>query len=118
MSSQLSPEYMDARVIAALSKRIGARRGIKGRDLANELFGYGATATDERNVRYSVERLRLQGHHICAQPGTGYHMAETADELDATCEFIYNRAIKGLTQIAAMKKVSVPDLRGQLKLPT
>ena len=77
-----------------------------------------SNAAAERSLRDAVVRLRLDGHHICAHPRDGYYLAETDRELDATCIFLYERAMTSLSQISAMKRVSLPDLRGQLRLPT
>jgi hypothetical protein len=68
-------------------------------------------------VRKAIEELRREGHRICATPETGYFMAANDDELDRTCGFLYARAMTSLTQVAAMKRVALPDLRGQLRLP-
>lgn len=72
----------------------------------------------ERLLRAHVNTLRNEGHHICAHPARGYFIAETAEELTNTCEYLYDRAMTSLQQIAAMRRVSLPDLRGQLKLPS
>lgn len=108
-------------VLGVLGGHIGAERGIKARDLALKVIDrqlLGRTAAVERLVRKHIQELRTEGFHICGTPETGYFLAASADELDRTCAFLYSRAMTTLTQIARMKKVSVPDLRGQLKLPT
>jgi hypothetical protein len=64
-----------------------------------------------------VEEARKAGERICATPEAGYYIAETDAELDRTCAFLYSRAMTSLSQIAAMKRVALPDLRGQLRLP-
>jgi hypothetical protein len=71
-----------------------------------------------RVARQLISELRNEGHHVCAHPSAGYFIAETADELDATCKFLTDRALSSLKQVAAMKRVSMPDLYGQLNLPT
>lgn len=109
---EMSPE----RVLEALAARRGSANGITARDLAFVLTGRLHTA-DERKLRQIVEHLRLKGHAICAHPSFGYHMASSASELDATCEFLFGRAQSSLKRISAMKKVALPDLRGQLGLP-
>ncbi len=106
-----------ANVLAALSRHIGAANGIRGDRLVVEILGE-HDAVAERNLREIVMHLRLDGHHVCATPGDGYFLAETAEELDQTCLFLHDRAMTTLKQIAAMKRISLPDLRGQLHLPT
>ncbi len=108
-------------VLGVLGGHRGEKNGITARALALKLVDRltpGGTGGIERQVRKLIQELRTEGFHICGTPDAGYFMAENADELDRTCAFLYARAMTTLTQIARMKKVSVPDLRGQLKLPT
>jgi hypothetical protein len=44
-------------------------------------------------------------------------LAATEEELNRTCLYLHDRAMTSLRQVAAMKRVSLPDLRGQLRLP-
>lgn len=99
-------------VLAALAAHAGRDAGISAAALAGDL---GITA---RDVRLAVEALRREGHHVCATPKTGYYLAVTEGELIETCQFLYRRALCSLVQVAAMRKVSLPDLAGQLRLPT
>lgn len=107
-----------AELLAALRNHIGRRRGVTASALCREVLGHEPTAGDERCMRHLVEELRRAGHHVCAHPRDGYFLADSPDELDETCAFLYARALASLSQVAAMKRVSVPDLRGQLRLPT
>ena len=105
-----------ALVLDVLGDHLGAASGITARDLVTKICGF-ATGAGERHLRHVVEALRMQGHAICATPEHGYFMAETDAELDASCEFLYGRAMSSLQKICAMKRVAMPDLRGQLRLP-
>lgn len=105
-------------LLAALRAHIGKRHGVTATALCRQILGAEPTPGDERHLRDLVVELRREGHHICAHPSTGYFLAANAEELDETCLFLYDRAMTALTQIARMKKVSVPDLHGQLHLPT
>lgn len=111
------------RMLTVLSSHIGAARGITISELVNEMLKHQhldarARSTVERNARELVVQLRLAGHHVCSHPSSGYYMAATPEELDAACSFLFDRAMTSLSQVAAMKRVSLPDLRGQLQLPT
>lgn len=108
----LTPES----VLSALSGRIGAANGITARQLAAELTGR-VDASDERHLRQVIEQLRREGQPICAHPHTGYHVAASANELDRTCDYLLARAMTSLSQIGALKRVAIPDLRGQLRMP-
>lgn len=117
------PVITAQRVLEILSGHVGAAAGVRIQDLVCELVRpeWPALADRpglERHVRELVVQLRLEGSHICAHPSRGYYMAATPEELDACCQFLFERAMTSLGQIAAMKRVSLPDLRGQLHLPT
>jgi hypothetical protein len=105
-------------VLAALARHIGCERGVTARDLVAEAAGLFGRPSDERILRQVIEALRREGEHVCGTPSEGYYLARTPEELDRTCLFLYHRAMTTLTQVAAMKRVSLPDLRGQLRLPT
>lgn len=101
-----------ADVLAALSSHVGAGNGITAADLAARL------GLLPRMVRQLVSELRLNGHAVCGTPKTGYYIAETEAELEHTCQFLRSRALHSLALEAALRKTPLPDLIGQLHLPT
>lgn len=106
-------------VLQALSRHIGASQGVTARDLVIEITGQtAANLCDQRHLRRIITELRMEGHHICAHPATGYFIARDEAELNQTCVFLYERAMASLAQVSRMKRTSLPDLRGQLRLPT
>jgi hypothetical protein len=106
-------------VLTALRHHIGEDNGVTAASLVAEMTGRASNdAFAERLLRAHVTALREEGHHICAHPARGYFIAATDEELQETCEYLYSRAMTSLKQVAAMKRVSLPDLRGQLHLPT
>jgi hypothetical protein len=113
----LEREITPDTVLAALLRRVGAANGATARTLASEVLGTLSDAGDERRLRNVIEQLRLDGHAICATPEEGYHMAANAEDLDRTCVWLVNRLASTARQVAAMKRVSMPDLYGQLGLP-
>ncbi len=104
-------------VLDALADRVGAASGISARALVAHLLGGQYHAAAERQLRHVIEVLRANGAPICATPAHGYFLAETAEDIDQTCLFLYSRAMTSLKQVAAMKRVALPDLRGQFHLP-
>lgn len=105
-------------VLFALALRRGEANGIRACDLVAEICGGDSTPAAERRLRQLIEELRREGQHICGHPAHGYYLAATSEELLATVAFLHDRAMTSLTQAAAMQKVSLPDLRQQLRLPT
>lgn len=99
-------------LLSLLSRHIGEENGIKADDLARELD------ITPRQVRELVTNLRMEGAHVCGHPKTGYFMAANEDELIKTIDFIKKRSYHGLVMVSRMGKVSIPDLLGQIHLPT
>lgn len=116
MSQPFDRVLNPAIVFDVLADRVGATNGITARQLVLHLLGY-YDAAAERHLRKVIEALRNAGKPVCATPRDGYFLAGDADDLDATCLFLYSRAMTSLRQVAAMKRVSLPDFRGQLNLP-
>ncbi|HEY4145202.1 hypothetical protein [Pinirhizobacter sp.] len=105
-------------LLAALRRHIGRRHGITATALCREVLGGQPNGGAERHLRELVVELRKAGHHVCAHPRDGYFLADSAEELEETCAFLRSRSMSGLEQIAAMKRVSIPDLMGQLRMPS
>jgi len=105
-----------ATVLDFLADHVGAGNGLTARQCVQAICGF-ATAQGERHLRQIVVELRRAGHPVCATPGNGYFLAADDAELEATCEFLLDRAMTSLTQIGALRRVAMPDLRGQLGLP-
>lgn len=115
MDKRFNPDVL----LVVLRDHIGKNNGIKATDLVAEINRHiGAKVCNERDLRSVVERMREEGHHICAHPSSGYFIAANSNELDVTCEFLQSRALRSLKQIAAMRRVSMPTLFGQMNLPT
>jgi len=115
--SLLPREITPATVLQALSSRVGAANGLTATQLATQITGR-VSAADERRLRMVIEQLRLDGHAICATPEAGYHMAADPEDLNRTCTYLVRRIETTARQVSAMKRVAMPDLYGQLGLPT
>ncbi len=102
------------RVLCALG--VGQSQSATAQQLVHAITGRQRPA-DLRALRKVIEALRRAGHQVCAHPSHGYYLAATDTELDRTCAYLVDRAMTSLRQVSAMKRVSLPDLRGQLRLP-
>lgn len=113
----MTPALTADTVLFGLAMHCGKASGVSARELVMEITG-DHSAGLERQLRHIIEGLRRQGEHICGHPSTGYYLAETDAELESTVQFLHDRAMTSLAQAAAMRRVSLPDLRGQLRLPS
>jgi len=111
-SNNLTPDA----VLAVLQTCVGEAHGATAEQLVLAITGRHSSA-DQRRLRKVIEALRTAGHRICAHPSRGYYMAATDEELTRACSFLRERAMTSLRQECAMKRVSLPDLLGQLGLP-
>ncbi|MBI2313550.1 MAG: hypothetical protein HYU77_13705 [Betaproteobacteria bacterium] len=106
-------------VLAVLSRHVGAERGIHVEALVREVTGdLLPDPVAERRLRAIISELREEGIAVCGHPSTGYYIAETAEELEASCQFLRSRAMHSLVLEARLRKIPLPDLLGQLKLRT
>lgn len=63
--------------------------------------------TTPRAIRNLVSELRIDGHPICAHPKTGYYLASTQEELDATCQYLKERALHSLRLYSKLKHAPI-----------
>lgn len=73
---------------------------------------------EPREVRRAIAELRMEGVQVCGHPKTGYYIAENAEDLEATCEFLRKRAMHSLTLESRLRRIALPELLGQMKLKT
>lgn len=100
------------RVLTVLARHVGAGFGIGAGELAE------TTGISERRLRRIISQLREDGTAICGHPRTGYYIAQTHAELEESCQFLRARAMHSLALEARLRRIPLPDLLGQLKLPT
>jgi len=107
-----APEVDRHQLLTVLRQHIGATNGASAEQLARALN------CNARHIRALVTDLRMDGEHVCGTPGEGSFMANTADDVTHTCEFLKSRALKSLLLASRRSKIAIPDLVGQMKLPT
>lgn len=99
-------------LLTVLARHQGRGNGIAVKALATQL------EITDRQVRELVSDLRMSGHAICGHPRDGYYIAETSEEMEETCQFLRNRAMHSLQLESRLRKIPMPDLLGQLHVPT
>lgn len=112
------PDLTYNTLLAALRNHIGRERGTTASALLVREIRGATSPGDERHLRTLIVDLRNCGHHVCGHPSTGYFLAATAEEMEEICQFLRNRAMTSLVQESRMRGVSIPDLIGQMRLPT
>ena len=103
---------MQSDFITIMQNHIGKANAIGGEDLAR-LIG-----VDPRKLRYMTVSVIEEGIALCSHPANGYWIAENATELEDTCQFHRSRALHELAKEAKLRKLTLPDLLGQLHLRT
>lgn len=99
-------------LMAFMTTHIGSGKGISCADLAHQM------SIPERQVRHLVSAAREEGIAICGLPSTGYYVAHSSEELQETMDFLMGRAKKSLHLASRLSNIPLPDLIGQLHLPT
>jgi len=99
-------------LLSVLARHIGEQNGATAERLAADL---GIT---ERDVRKLVSALREEGIALMAHPARGYFIAATEEEREHYSAFLHARAMHTLRLLAQMRRCSMADLIGQLRLPT
>lgn len=99
-------------LLTLLSRHIGAGNGMTAAQIGTALN------ITMRRVRFLVSDLREEGTAVCGTPQTGYYIASTPDELEETCQFLHNRALRSLMLESRLRKMALEDLVGQMRLRT
>lgn len=118
---QAERESLRARVLTILAGHIGSHNAIGMGELYEEVFGEGweHRINDTRALRRLVTELRADGVPVCSvasQSSGGYYLAAAGSELTDYLRRAEMRALKILKRNARIKKVSLPEYLGQLRL--
>ncbi len=108
-------------VTAALASHIGETHAIGMGELYEEIYGepWANRINDTRALRKVITDLRSEGVPICSVAttyGGGYYLAAAGSELTGYLRRSEIRALKILKRNARIKKISLPDYLGQMKL--
>jgi len=118
---QAEAEARRTRVLTILASHIGSYNAIGMGELYEAVFDRPWTdrISDTRALRKVVTDLRAEGVPICssaAQEGGGYYLAAAGSELANYLRRSEIRALKILKRNARIKKISLPDYLGQMRL--
>jgi hypothetical protein len=118
---QAEAEARRTRVLAILAQNIGSHNAIGMGELYEAVFDrpWENRISDTRALRKVITDLRAEGVPICssaAQDGGCYYLAAAGSELANYLRRSEIRALKILKRNAQIKRISLPDYLGQMRL--
>ena len=108
------------RLLSELTSHVGEANAIGMPALYQAVYGctWSDRVNDTRAIRRLITIMRMEGVPICSvssAPG-GYYLAAAGSELNDYIRRYEGRALRILKTIAKMKKISLPNYLGQIKL--
>lgn len=121
MKSADKYEPFKVKLLAELSRHIGELNAIGMAELYEKVFGaeWSNKINDTREIRKLITLMRRDGIPICsvsAQNGGGYYLASAGSELINYLSRSEHRALSILARNARIKRISLPEYLGQMKL--
>ncbi len=119
---KLEKERARARLLTVMTRHVGASRAIGMGELYSLIFGkeWRNRQNDTRALRKLITDARREGIPICSRccgTGTyGYFLAAAGSEMTDYIERLVKQGLKKLVQAARLKKISLPELLGQMAL--
>ena len=109
------------RLLKVMARHVGRGRAVGMGELYEQVYEkvYDQRINDTRDLRKLITRLRGEGTPICSLSSTGgggYYLASAGSELDDYCKRLRKKALKGLTQEAILRRLTLPELVGQIAL--
>ncbi|MBW2052732.1 MAG: hypothetical protein JRG97_15630 [Deltaproteobacteria bacterium] len=110
-------EIIESRVLQILVNHVGQENAIDMGDLYERVFkkSWKNKINDTRPLRDVIEKLRWRGVRICSDCA-GYFVASCGSELDDYLSRTRRRHLKGLAREAAMRRITLHTLLGQMQL--
>jgi len=114
-------EAFRTNLLLEMARHVGKSHMIGMGELYERVFGesWDHRINDTRRLRVLVTDLRGQGVpivSISAHTGGGYYLASAGSELSGYCRRLRNQALKKLVMEANLRKMSLPELMGQMAL--
>ncbi|MDY6789701.1 MAG: hypothetical protein SWH54_00350 [Thermodesulfobacteriota bacterium] len=120
MTEQEKQSYR-TRILIIMAGHVGKSNRIGMGELYEQVFEttYEHRINDTRPLRILITELRKDGVAICSkqsQNSGGYWLASAGSELTSYCETLRKRALGILGMEAKVRKMTLPELVGQLSL--
>jgi len=119
--SQVSNEQATSRLWFELSKHVGAEKALDMGELYSRVFGepYTHKINHTRRLRTIITALRKKGAPIASTSSKncgGYYIVRAGSELDEYCGRLRRAALNKLWMEARLRKISLEELLGQMRL--
>jgi hypothetical protein len=110
-----------ARLLAELTKHIGESNAIGMGELYEIIFEkpWKNRINDTRKLRTLITSLRADGIAICSSSDAGnggYYLASAGSEINDYLRRLERRALKVLARISKIKRITLPEYLGQMRL--
>ena len=119
--SQVSNEEATSKILMVLSRHVGEEKAIDMGELYSRVFNepYTHKINHTRRLRTIITALRRKGVPIgstAAKNGGGYYLVRAGSELDSYCARLRRAALNKLAMEAKLRRISMPELLGQMQL--
>jgi hypothetical protein len=109
------------KIYMVMMQHVGPDKKIGMGELYQEVFGakWAHRINDTKKIRSLVTEMRQQGQPIMSDTSSsagGYWIAASASEVNDWADRTKSRALKILSRISKVKKISLPEFLGQLQL--
>lgn len=114
-------EQFKGQLLMLMPQHIGKSRTIGMGELYEKVFGeaYSHRINDTKRLRKLITELRRDGVPICSSASRfagGYYLASAGSELADYCEKLRHQGLRKLSLEAKIRKISLAELVGQLRL--
>ena len=120
-NQEMLEEQYKARLLGEMTRHIGRHKAVRMTELFETVFdqAWGDKINDTRKLRKLITIARNEGCPICSKSsksGGGYYLAVASSELIEYLRDQEHRALKILSRVARIKKLSLPDYLGQIRM--
>jgi len=119
--SERDKQHYITRLLIEMPKHVGKSNKIGMGELYRAVFekDFEHRINDTRRLRMLITDLRRQGMPICSTvsgEGAGYYIAAVGSEMNEYLQRLHARALKILAMEARMRKITLPELLGQMRI--